>query len=164
MLSRSALAASITVTATLVSGMAAFTATTDSSGFASETAGAASVALARAGSGAGISGPSTAGAKLSPAAVWFAAVAAGQPGTGASADAASDGAGPPADDSPGGHHSPPTTTPTSAPAHPSTPTTSPPNPPTTSPPPFNCSGSDDGMSEAYKHAREQYCQSQGQND
>lgn len=176
MLSRSALAASITFTATLVSGMAAFAATTDSNGFASETASAASVATARSGSGmgsptgdtgvpapagSGISGPSTVGAKVSPAALWAAAVAAGQPGTGGSAGTTSDGTQPPADDSPGRHHSPPATTPTSGPTNAPSPTTSPPNPPSTNPPPFNCSGSVDGLSEAYKHAREQYCHGQG---
>lgn len=36
-------------------------------------------------------------------------------------------------------------------------------PPTTSGP-YNCSGSDDGMSEAYKQAREAYCQGKGGDD
>jgi hypothetical protein len=35
--------------------------------------------------------------------------------------------------------------------------------PTTAPP-YNCSGSDDGLSEAVKHAREQYCHSRGFDD
>ena len=51
---------------------------------------------------------------------------------------------------------PPTSPSTNRP--PATPPTTAPNP---SPPPYNCAGSDDGMTEAYKHAREQYCQGGG---
>lgn len=41
------------------------------------------------------------------------------------------------------------------------PTTPPTATPSAGPPPYNCAGSDDGMTEAYKHAREQYCQGGG---
>lgn len=43
------------------------------------------------------------------------------------------------------------------PARSASPTTA----PAASPPPFNCAGSDDGMTETYKQAREQYCQGGG---
>ena len=51
---------------------------------------------------------------------------------------------------------PPTSSPTNPP-----PTTPPTAAPSAGPPPYNCAGSDDGMTEAYKHAREQYCQGGG---
>ncbi len=56
---------------------------------------------------------------------------------------------------------PPTSPPSNPPTNPP-PSTSPTTAPSASPPPYNCSGSDDGMTEAYKHAREQYCQGGGE--
>lgn len=117
MLSRSALAASITVTATLVSGIAAFAATTDTKELSTQSAGASVVAA--------------------PAVAPGAATPVGDPGAPRS--------------------------PSPTPAAPPNPTTTPPTtPPSTNPPPFNCSGSDDGLSEAVKHARETYCHGEGE--
>ena len=56
---------------------------------------------------------------------------------------------------------PPATPPTNSPTNPPS-STPPTTAPSASPPPYNCAGSDDGMTEAYKHAREQYCQGGGE--
>lgn len=162
--SRSALAASITVTATLVSGMAAVAATT---GFRPLTAASADAApppqLGASEPAAGtpgvapaawpvipgtVAGPSTPPTASSAAAAWLLALARGSgapPATGAGSSEAAPSAHP--------------TTPTTSPKPDTSPTT-----PTTSPPPYNCSGSDDGLSQAVKQAREAYCHSQGFND
>lgn len=173
MLSRSALAASITVTATLFSGLAALAATTDTGGLAGQTAGASTVTVPAVISGAGTptgdpgtpGGPNagpietpgfgTTAAPDSAAARWAAAVVT-------AADPI------PAGTSPTPKSAPPTTTPPAKtpkpPPSPTTaPTTTPPSttPPTTNPPPSNCTGSDDGLSEATKQAREAYCENRG---
>lgn len=49
-------------------------------------------------------------------------------------------------------------------APPPLPATNPPPPTTTTPGPYNCRGSDDGMTEAQKKAREAYCQGSGGDD
>lgn len=166
--SRSALAASITVTATLVSGMAAVAATTGFRPLAAASADAApslQAATSAPAAGPGVApaassvvpgtaaGPSAPPSSSSAAAAWLVALARGSgapPTTGAGSSA------PPSVADP--------TTPTTSPKPVAPPTTKPPTPTTTSPAPFNCAGSDNGLSEAAKQAREAYCHGQGFND
>lgn len=174
--SRTALAAGVTLAATLISGAVAMAATTR--GATTHTASAAGAAVAAAAPtptrsaapvatpaapvdplatlllavGQGNQASGTPVANSAAAAAWFAGLAARAQPSGATVSA-------PANSKPGSDTTKRTPAPTSSPPT-SPPTTAAPSPttPTTSPP-YNCSGSDDGMSETYKHAREQYCES-----
>ncbi len=151
---RSAFAASIAVTASLISGVVAFGAISATAYRSADTASATELTPAP-------TAPAT--VHSDDPATLLAAVraAAVQPGTVGSTDVPTaptsggtrhgDGGDPPDTEKP-----PPSTTPTTTPP----PTT----PPSTGPAPYNCSGSDDGLSESVKHAREEYCHAQGFND
>ena len=168
MLNRVGVASSFAITASLLSAIAAVASTTGPTAIAARAARSATALPAATG---GARGPSNGAAPLvagdsavanpmssasSPetkavAALWAAAAGSGgHPATNGAAQAGPEYSGAAASTP----HQP-----SSAPRPVSTPPTT---APSASPPPYNCAGSDDGMTEAYKHAREQYCQGGGE--
>jgi hypothetical protein len=175
--SRSALAASLTLTASLISGAVAMAATTagpapsDAAGAATTPATSAPsapatatppagqdplvtlmLAVAAENQKTGTAAPGTTGA-----AAWFAAASGGAAAGGGSGSSGGNQSS--SDPSRGTHTESPSPSPT-----PPSPTSPAPTTTPTTAPPYNCSGSDDGMSEAYKHAREEYCHAHGEGD
>jgi hypothetical protein len=172
---RTAITAAAAVTASLLSGGLAFAATvsspaapvaadvrtaaaTDAPGAGGPTAPADDLATAWF---AGVqSGATTAAgatrAGSDRAAAWFAGLTA-QSGASAFRVATDDPDSPEATHPPKRHDPTPTTT--AAPPATNPPVTNPPTTPTTTPAPWNCRGSDDGLTETQKQAREAYCHS-----
>ena len=174
MLHRVGVASTFAVTASLLSGIAAIATTTGPTVITALPARAATAVpagtvdgRARSDDGSPIVGgpaatdaPPTASspAAKTVAAFWAAVAASSQPAGNrvAQPGPANSGPAPSTPQQPSSGPRPVTKPPTSPP--PSTPPTT---APSASPPPYNCAGSDDGMTEAYKHAREQYCQGGG---
>ncbi|MEO6468531.1 MAG: hypothetical protein ABIP21_05485 [Acidimicrobiia bacterium] len=167
MLHRVGVASAFAVTASLVSGIAAIAMTTGPTVITALPARAATAApvgtvdaRVRADGGARLVG-STASTNATPTAsssdakivtAFWAAVSASSEVE--QSVPANSGPAPSTPHQPSSGTRPPSPTSPSTNPPPSTPPTTAPNP---SPPPYTCAGSDDGMTEAYKHAREQYC-------
>ncbi len=179
MLHRVGMASSFAIAASLLSGIAAIASTTGPTVISALPARASTPTAAAtrpastgstqngttaplAGSAATNPTPSTARADAKAVAALFAAAASGGHSvtTGVTPPGSSpSGTGPAATHQPGSDPEPVQKAPTPTTSPP--PSTSPTTAPAASPPPFNCAGSDGGMTEAYKHAREQYCQGGG---
>lgn len=175
MLHRGGMASSFAIAASLLSGIAAIASTTGPTVISAlparastPTAGAsrpASTGSTQNGTTAPLAGsaatnptPSTARADAKAVAALFAAAGGHSLTTGVTPPGSSpSGTAPAAPHQPGSNPEPVQKPPTTSPP----PSTSPTTAPAAGPPPFNCAGSDDGMTEAYKHAREQYCQGGG---
>ncbi len=165
MLNRKAWTTATAITASLISGAVAVGATVGHTPFTSVASGKSPPTAASASVGASpTASPAAPAVPADPAAaLWFAGLATNAGAANPSAPGAVTDPAEPA------HASTPT-------ARPSTSTTQPDSPPPGTPPPtaaptttttsplFNCSGSDDGLPEAYKHAREEWCHAHGGSD
>ncbi len=178
MLHRVGVASTFAVTASLLSGIAAIATTTGPTVITALPARAATAVPAgtvdgsvRSDDGAP-NAESPAGANATPtasspaaktvAAFWAAVAASRQPaGTGVAQPVPANSGPAPAIPQPPRSGPRPVPKPPTSPTTNPTPSTPPTTAPNASPPPYNCAGSDDGMTEAYKHAREQYCQGGG---
>lgn len=182
MLHRVGVASSFAITASLLSGIAAVAMTTGSTVITALPARAATAvpvgtvnARLRNGDSAPVGGgpattnatptaPSSSSSDAKTIAAFLAAAAksSGHPATNGVAQPvpATSSNAPSTPQQPGSGPRPVFKPPTSSPTNPPL-TTPPTTAPGAGPPPYNCAGSDDGMTEAYKHAREQYCQGGG---